>query len=373
MYIFALFYNIKMNGMFNKLIIKNFKSIVDQTIELGRVNVFIGANGMGKSNVLEAIAMIAANSQNEIDLNKLVQAGVRIARPDLMRSSFYGKKATDNIEICLSGYGIENSYLIAPKDKDYVMTPWTVDVKCKEVNHEISDQNKFAETLSRYEIYTPMLDALRGLSQSSSRYPIGLHGEDFDVLLNMMSKEEKEMVAKEASECISWMDSVAYDENDMLRQVGLKLGRSKSHLFFKDKFMQKKMTMFSAENANEGALVILFYLTLLLSDKTSSFFAIDNIDTGLNPRFCRYLMKLIAEMTEKANKQILITTHNPAFLDGMNLQDDNQRLFVVSRSDEGYTKIKRLKTKPLPNGNNMRMKLSEMWMNGLLGGVPNNF
>ena len=78
-------------------------------------------------------------------------------------------------------------------------------------------------------------------------------------------------------------------------------------------------------------------------------------------------------MTEKVDKQILITTHNPAFLDGMNLQDDNQRLFVVSRSDEGYTKIKRLKTKPLPDGDKTRMKLSEMWMNGLLGGVPNNF
>ena len=81
-----------MNDMFKRLAIKNFKSIIDQTIELGRVNVFIGANGMGKSNVLEAIAMIAANSQDEIDLNKLVQDGVRIARPDLVRSSFYENK-----------------------------------------------------------------------------------------------------------------------------------------------------------------------------------------------------------------------------------------------------------------------------------------
>ena len=78
--------------MFKRLAIKNFKSIIDLTIELGRVNVFIGANGMGKSNVLEAIAMIAANSQDEIDLNKLVQDGVRIARPDLVRSSFYENK-----------------------------------------------------------------------------------------------------------------------------------------------------------------------------------------------------------------------------------------------------------------------------------------
>ena len=37
------------------------------------------------------------------------------------------------------------------------------------------------------------------------------------------------------------------------------------------------------------------------------------------------------------------------------------------------TKIKRLKTKPIPDRDKTRMKLSEMWMNGLLGGVPDNF
>ena len=56
-----------MNGMFKRLAIKNFKSIIDLTIELGRVNVFIGANGMGKSNVLEAIARLL-----DIDIHELI-------------------------------------------------------------------------------------------------------------------------------------------------------------------------------------------------------------------------------------------------------------------------------------------------------------
>ena len=37
--------------MLETLSIKNFKSIADDTIELGRVNVFIGENGCGKSNI----------------------------------------------------------------------------------------------------------------------------------------------------------------------------------------------------------------------------------------------------------------------------------------------------------------------------------
>ena len=56
-----------MNDMFKRLAIKKFKSIIDLTIELGRVNVFIGANGMGKSNVMEAIARLM-----DIDIHELI-------------------------------------------------------------------------------------------------------------------------------------------------------------------------------------------------------------------------------------------------------------------------------------------------------------
>ena len=359
--------------MFEKFIINNFKSITELELELGQVNVLIGANGAGKSNILEAIAMVAANDQRKIDLNQLSQSGVRVARPDLMRNSFFGKKTIPNIEIDVSGYGHQNKYVISQEDEYFVMSPWKVEVTRIDDNPDLFTYAEFVAKLSGFEIYAPMIDALRGLSQTSARYPMGLHGEDFDVILNMMPDKRKEDIIRKACECISWIQSVAYDENDILRLEGLKLGRSKSHLFFRDKYMQKKMSMFSAENANEGALVILFYLSLLMSDKTPSFFAIDNIDTGLNPRLCRHLMKMIAEIASDYGKQIVITTHNPAFLDGMNLRDDSQRLFVVSRSDEGYTRVNRVKTKPTLKDGEKRMKLSEMWMNGLLGGVPTEF
>lgn len=359
--------------MFEQLTIKNFKSITDLTLQLGRVNVLIGANGMGKSSMLEAIGMAAATSDMEINLNKLSQAGIRVARPDLMRNSFLGKPSSKHIEITFSGYNNENSYIISQKDTDFIMSPWKVEIKRQKTSDTASDYDAFLSGLGHFEIYTPMLDALRGLSQAPARFPLGLHGEDFDVIFNMMPQEKKLEIMRYACECIPWMDSVSYDENDSLRQMGLKLGRSKSHLYFHDKFMQRSMKMFSAENANEGALVMMFYLTLLISDKTPTFFAIDNIDTGLNPRLCRYLMRTMGQLAEQYGKQLIVTTHNPAFLDGMNLNDDRERLFVVSRTDNGYTTAKRIKTKPDTNDGRPRMKISEMWMNGILGGVPTNF
>ena len=46
--------------MITSLKINGFKSIYDEVINLKVINVFIGANGCGKSNILEALGVISA-------------------------------------------------------------------------------------------------------------------------------------------------------------------------------------------------------------------------------------------------------------------------------------------------------------------------
>ena len=46
--------------MIRTLRVESFKSLVKLELELGRVNVFIGANGSGKSNLLEAVGILGA-------------------------------------------------------------------------------------------------------------------------------------------------------------------------------------------------------------------------------------------------------------------------------------------------------------------------
>jgi predicted ATPase len=168
------------------------------------------------------------------------------------------------------------------------------------------------------------------------------------------------------------LESIYIDRNEILKLGGFKLGRSISNLYFTDKFMLRKNNLFSAENANEGALHVLFYLALIISDKTPGFFAIDNIETCLNPKLCRDLIFNISKLSHRFNKQVMITTHNPAILDGLNLHDPEQFLFVVKRNDEGHTNVKQIHLKPTVE--NQNLKLSELWMRGYLGGLPaNNF
>jgi predicted ATPase len=71
-----------------QITIQNFKSVGALTIDLGRVNVFIGENGAGKSNILEAIALAGAAHAGKLDNEFLASRGIRVATPRLMRSGF---------------------------------------------------------------------------------------------------------------------------------------------------------------------------------------------------------------------------------------------------------------------------------------------
>ena len=354
--------------MIDRIVIKNFKSIEELDFQLGRLNVLIGANGSGKSNVLEAIGMVAAKNGNTIELDNMVQRGVRIAMPELMVNSFYGKVASRIIRVRFENKDGFASYSIKRKDEDSIYTPWQVDHTA--IYRKGSSSEEFESLYSRFLIYSPSIDALRGLSSNSKLYPIGLHGEGLDVLMYQMSKDEIAKVERIANRYITWLDDLVYDNEGEMKYRGYKLGRSNSNLYFNDRYMQKKNKFFSAENANEGALILLFYLVLMVSKATPKFFAIDNIDSGLNPRLCRALMKEMSALAEENGKQVIITTHNPAVLDGLRLGDPNTKLFAVDRSDSGSTRMNEIKVKPQTE---KRMKLSEMWMNGMIGGVPNEF
>lgn len=79
--------------MFTKLHIQNYKSIHNLEIELGRVNVFIGENGCGKSNILEAVAMASCAAGGRLQNDDLSAKGIRVTRPDMMTTAF---EETDN-------------------------------------------------------------------------------------------------------------------------------------------------------------------------------------------------------------------------------------------------------------------------------------
>ena len=410
--------------MIRELTIKNYKSILDHTIELGRINVFIGENGCGKTNILEAVAMAGAALTNKLSVEELFNRGMRVAKPSIMRSSFPG--ALDHEIVLQLGFQaktgdahyFEELRIVAeegvaselkwietrgadrsPDDSDVAVQMERtvknaiVHGSLEQVEHlsrqwEMVDdapgfggflrkilgerirRDQIGALVGDFTIYNANALALRGLQTVSRRSPLGIYGETLDVAIAGL-KPDVWADLLERAKCVSWLEDIVVDPTDHLKYQGHKLGKSQSTLYFHDKHMPAANNVFSAENVNEGVLHVLFHLTLFVSEGTPKVLGIDNVDTALNPQLCRDMMTQICELAAKHDKQALITTHNPATLDGLNLHDDEQRLFVVYRNDEGHTVTKRIRAKP--QGEGQKLKLSELWMRGHLGGIPRNF
>lgn len=392
--------------MLTSFAVQNFKSIVDVKLDLGRFNVFIGENGCGKSNVLEAVALLAARVSGRLEGEDLFNRGIRPAKQSLMVNAFASSAPNETITLTWrAGELPDNAVSLASTDngwltqaskqalrellqhKHTVSAYWAgyrssrtmafEEVVPEEERTPDAErafelrQHTFA-AIESFAIYTASTLALRGLQALSRHEPLGIYGEGLDVAIAQLPDDRRDELIEHAH-MIGWFDDIEIDASGQRKLRGDKPGRSVSELYFADRFLAEDRRVFSAENANEGILHVLFYLALFLHPRGPAMMGIDNIETALNPHLLRRLIKILAELAVRHEKQALVTTHNPAALDGLNLHDDSQRLFVVSRNDDGHTQVRRITAKPQQSESGTKLKLSELWMRGMLGGIPTHF
>jgi predicted ATPase len=228
---------------------------------------------------------------------------------------------------------------------------------------EVSNKLGLAEFL----IYAPENSTLRLQPSEGAIQPLGTKGQGLFKLLQSFSDEKfKDHLADLQSRLhlFGWFDKFVPLNDAATKQASLQIH---------DRWLASDKATFDQRSANEGFLFVLFYFALLISWRTPKFFAIDNIDTALNPRLCSTLMEQIVELAKKHDKQVICTTHNPAILDGLNLNDDEQRLYTVRRDSEGHTVLRRVRAPEPQKKGELPVRLSEAFLRGIIGGLPDHF
>lgn len=383
--------------------IKGFKSIVDQTVSLGRVNCFIGANGVGKSNVLEAVGVLGAAASGRVDDEAIIRRGVRAGLPRLFKTSFADTRIPPHITLEAQGapaatfrvsllnplenpkpaWSFKTEFLSsgetqivsrAPPDKKKTLDESAGLAALKMVELRPDDPASILlKALQGYAIYTPNTPALRATVQDpQTRAPVGLAGgglaEGFEALKRAVDEDRLDDVLG----LIDWVSDVSATET-----AGALLSptvpRAKQVLKFTDRFMASTRNTLTANDASEGSLYVLFAAVLCLSPSAPSVFAIDNLDSALNPRLVTRLVESLDGWLSQGdpNRQLLFTAHNPTVLDGLKLDDDEVRLFAVERNSAGHTTVRRIEVTPELRKLNEEYPLSRLWAMGNLGAVPN--
>jgi predicted ATPase len=404
--------------MIKEIRIENYKSLQKLKLELGRVTVLIGENGCGKSNILEAIALSAAAAGDKLDNEFLAPRGIRETEPQLMRAAFEKENVLQPIKISFGENDqIYFDYVLQNKNEPYAK--WTnetlifsqiadLDSLLKKVSLSLKEQEskesssikaplsiikaiKGIESISRefntnmlkgsenflsslsyleesiknFLIYSPEYQCLRNFKEEGQIQPLGINGEGLFKLLQVLSLDKNKdrlNEIKEKLKLMGWFKDFQVPNNLFIGERAIQI---------EDRYLDRKMT-FDQRSTNEGFLFLLFYFCLFISEETPPFFAIDNIDASFNPRLCRRLITELVSLAKKYDKQVIFTTHNPAILDGLNLDDDEQRLFVVSRNRSGYTRIRRFLKPETPAGEKL-VRMSEAFLRGYIGGLPKSF
>jgi energy-coupling factor transporter ATP-binding protein EcfA2 len=384
--------------------IKGFKSIVDGSVALGRVNCFIGANGVGKSNVLEALGVLGAAAGGRVDDEAIIRRGVRAGLPRLFKTSFAAGWIPPHIFLEARGEP-EATYRVtlwnplgkpepawsfksealrsggtqviarSPRNKRKLNLDAVAGLAALKVVELPSDDpaSLLLKGLQSYAIYTPNTPALRATTQDpQTRPPVGLVGgglaEGVDALERVVDQE----LLDDPLGLIDWVSGVAATDaaGELLSPS---VPRAKHVLKFTDRFMARSRNTLTAHDASEGALYLLFAAVLCLSPASPSIFAIDNLDSALNPRLVTRLVGRLAKWLAAANadRQLLFTAHSPTVLDGLDLDDDEVRLFAVERNSEGHTTVRRITLTAELQALNKEYPLSRLWAMGNLGAVPN--
>ena len=339
--------------------IKNFKSLYDVSFCPGNINVFIGANGSGKSSVLEAIGVLSAAMTDRVNNNSLQRKGVRLSTSSLYKSQFRSiERSMPTVDFAMNWERNHDKYdysvhLTTPSDND----TWKYHSESVSKNGEIvfgrsnrtsvqlnnkvgyyalsekltgEEYTDMGNYISGYGIYQPDTLTLRGnVADPTQVTPIGLNGGRLaDAMEDLFSVVDDEIMFGTLSmddvlELIEWASDIHITKP---KKSNLNPGvpSTRQVIEFQDRFLKNK-SVFTGYDASEGALYVLFMLALAMHPDVPGMFAIDSFDHALNPRLAKRITEIFSQLIIESGKTVFMTTHNPLVLDGLNLADERIR------------------------------------------------
>ena len=359
----------------HSLRIQGFKSIRNQLLELDSLNVFIGSNGAGKSNLVGTFDFLNKITRQELALYTGQSGGANAIL-------YFGRKRTAkiSIELVFRNGPHENTYEITlnPTDEDrfifesettyyryipghqrpYVDESWAGHSEAKVTNSGRLIAKYVKGHLESYRIYhfhdtSPSAPPKQTGNIADSRF---LRPDASNLAAFLYYLREKHSDHYQNIE-------------DTIRQItpffkGFKLApdsinTEKIRLEWEEKGSD---SYFNASALSDGTLRFMCLTTLLLQPDLPSVVLIDEPELGLHPA----AIQLLAGMLQSASTrtQLLVATQSVTLIN----QLEPEQVWVVDR-DEGESKFKHLKEADMSSWLE-NYGLGELWEKNILGGRP---
>jgi predicted ATPase len=201
------------------------------------------------------------------------------------------------------------------------------------------------------------------LSELRYEQPVSDSRELSSVGLNMPSVVRYLRPENEASwsRIMSTLGAIAPHVTSM-RPSSLRTG--KEYVEFSEAAVRRPVESWQSSDGTLRALAILLAVE---THTPGSTILIEEPEQNLHPWAIRAIVDHIREAIKERNVQVIVTTHSPQVLERVHPRE----LLVASRTKKGGTVFRRLED-ILPRTEIVMGEVADLWVKGLLGGVPSD-
>jgi predicted ATPase len=338
--------------MIDLILIRNFKSLADVKLKLGKFTCLIGMNGSGKSTVLQAVDFIsqlmigridewlAARSWKSADLNCKVRKESNIAigiqytttsgkrlrwTAQFNRTRLQCTRETIKDEQSATLFQLKDqTYFIGDNESRDISFNYQGSLlsalKDSELTTELLELRNALQNIKSLELLSPQL--LRKRSRNTDK-DIGAGGEKLSAYLDTLPAHTRQALSEKIR--------AFYPGFVEFKVVSMRSGIKK--LMVIEEFDGHKLET-EATHLNDGLLRILAMLTQTASNR--SLILLDEIENGINQEIIEVLVDTLVHTPH----QVLVTTHSPLILNFMTDDIARESVKFLYKSTHGETRIR---------------------------------
>jgi len=360
--------------MLDKIELLGFKSIRQMALDLKPINILIGANGAGKSNLIDVFHLLKSlpNSGLQLYIGKAGGANCLL---------HYGASITNEIDICLS----------LNTDKELInyrmrLTPTVGDTLIFAEESLNGQSTPYAQNLGAGHKETFLNTAAyqndlmpKAVSKIIENYQV-FHFHDTSDTARLRGNcdiENNQILMSDGQN----LAAILYKLREIKRPYYDRIVKTIRLIapFFKDFVLKPEINPnyiqlrwqdrnsdyeFRAHQLSDGTLRTMVLITLLLQPESNlpKLIVLDEPEIGLHPYAINIIASLIQTVSEKT--QIILATQSCTFLD--HFEPEN---VIVVEQEHGLSSFKRLDSRSLSEWLS-DYTLSELWEKNVTGGHP---
>lgn len=317
--------------MITRLQVKNYRSLADISLELGPLTVLVGANGAGKSTVVDVLWFVLDGLRLGLDNAIANRLGM-----DALRSWFASNAEADieiSLEIKSASFSAQYAFVLGNGSEDEFQLKaesCTIRASGQEMGFETKEQ-EWVKRLANIGVpaiqstalllplvagippYKALYDFLTGMSfynifpeqlkeyqKLANPYPLEADGQNLASLLRALKRRnESHKLISAIKYLIPHIDDYQITPNGRLQMIQLRHGINGP--------------WFELGQESDGTLRILAMLSALYQQPPRTLIALEEPELNIHPRIMAKLWEEITAASQQS--QILLTTHSPDLLD----------------------------------------------------------